>query len=1074
MAQDAEYDTAAQSPDRRRSFWVRWLALPLLVIVGAVLLAVWLQRDRIAENVIDNYLRSNHVHATYKIEHIGGNEQVLGHIVVGDPLRPDLTVEQAMVVIRFRFGLPRIARVVLVKPRLYGTYLHGKLSFGALDSLIFQPQKPPRPFALPDLSLDLQDGRALLETDHGRVGIEAEGKGYLRGGFAGTLAATAPHLVFGDCRLAGATLYGAIGIDAERPTFDGPLRLRSLDCGAGSTQLSEAAVKAQLKMDRDFAGGDGTISGNARALKIAGAAADALRLNGNLSFRDGELTASYDTEAIGMAHPQARLGRLTASGSVRAGDGFKWVRVETDFKGSGLQPGVALDAALGKVADSGGDTLLGAVLRKIRGALRHEANGSSLMGEASWSKTGAVTSLVIPQASVTGGSGEPLLALSRFQYGNSPGGVPRIAGNIATGGPDLPQIEGQIEQQGAKGFGARLAIATYQVQGGSIAVPSLALVSKDGRIGFAGRSILRGDLAGVRADGLLLPLSGYWSRAAGLAMWRECTSLTFDSLHFADLTLQRHGLTVCPAKGRPILHYGSAGLKIAAGVPSLDVGGTLGQTPIAIRSGPVGIAYPGTMTARQLLVTLGPRATATTFAVNNLTAQIGKTVAGRFSGTDVKLFSVPMDIVEASGAWDYGGGRLHIGNGAFRLVDRQKPPRFEPLVSRGATLSLQNNVITADADLRLPNGGPEVTQVAVRHDLANGRGHADLTVPGIKFGKGLQPKQLSPLALGVVANVAGTVTGTGRIDWDEKDVTSSGKFSSDSLDFAAAFGPVKGASGTVVFTDLLGLTTAPDQVIKVASVNPGIEVTDGEISFQLSKGQLLTVNRGNWPFMGGTLTMRPVTLNLGISEQRTYILDITGLDAAQFVQHMDLENISATGVFDGQVPLIFDPDGNGRIEGGHLQSRGGGNVSYVGDLTYKDLSTMANMAFDALRSLDYQGMTVNMDGPLTGEIVTRVRFDGVSQGESAKKNFITRRIGKLPFRFVVTITAPFYQLITNIRSMYDPTMVRSPEDLAKEGLLVDENGNVVPVGSVPASPPSPTKRTPDEATIQRPESENKP
>jgi hypothetical protein len=132
------------------------------------------------------------------------------------------------------------------------------------------------------------------------------------------------------------------------------------------------------------------------------------------------------------------------------------------------------------------------------------------------------------------------------------------------------------------------------------------------------------------------------------------------------------------------------------------------------------------------------------------------------------------------------------------------------------------------------------------------------------------------------------------------------------------------------------------------------------------------------------------------------------------------------------------------------------------------------MAFGALRSLDYRGMTVDMNGPLTGEIVTRVRFDGVSQGAGAKQNFITRRIAKLPFRFAVTITAPFYQLITNIRSMYDPTMVRSPKDLANEGLLVDENGNVVPTGSVPASPPVPATRTPDEATIQRPESENKP
>ena len=44
---------------------------------------------------------------------------------------------------------------------------------------------------------------------------------------------------------------------------------------------------------------------------------------------------------------------------------------------------------------------------------------------------------------------------------------------------------------------------------------------------------------------------------------------------------------------------------------------------------------------------------------------------------------------------------------------------------------------------------------------------------------------------------------------------------------AAGFGPAKGASGTVVFTDLLGLVTAPNQKLAVRSVNPGIEVNDG-------------------------------------------------------------------------------------------------------------------------------------------------------------------------------------------------------------------------------------------------------
>src|SRR5205085_5988860 len=131
-------------------------------------------------------------------------------------------------------------------------------------------------------------------------------------------------------------------------------------------------------------------------------------------------------------------------------------------------------------------------------------------------------------------------------------------------------------------------------------------------------------------------------------------------------------------------------------------------------------------------------------------------------------------------------------------------------------------------------------------------------------------------------------------------------FSSEALDFAAVFGPVKGASGTVEFTDLLGLTTAPNQRIKVKTINLGIEVEDGELVFELRGGQVLAVQGATWPFMGGTLTLRPVTLNLGAHEERRYVLEVVGLDAAKFVERMHLENISATGIFDGTLPLVFD------------------------------------------------------------------------------------------------------------------------------------------------------------------------
>jgi hypothetical protein len=230
----------------------------------------------------------------------------------------------------------------------------------------------------------------------------------------------------------------------------------------------------------------------------------------------------------------------------------------------------------------------------------------------------------------------------------------------------------------------------------------------------------------------------------------------------------------------------------------------------------------------------------------------------------------------------------------------------------------------------------------------------------------------------------------------------------------------------------LGLVTAPDQHLKIASINPGIEVNDGELHFEMRPDNVLAVLGASWPFLDGTLALEPTRMKFGVAETRNFTLRINGLDAAKFVERMDMGNISATGIFDGAIPLVFDENG-GRLEGGRLVSRApGGNVSYVGALSYKDLSTMANFAFDALKSLDYRRMQIDLSGPLEGEIVTRVTFDGIAQGAGAKRNFLTNRIARLPIKFNVNLRAPFFKLVGSLRSLYDPSAVRDPREL---GLL---------------------------------------
>ncbi|MFN2100407.1 YdbH domain-containing protein [Altererythrobacter sp. MF3-039] len=1074
MVQAEDEFDQEESQDRRRTGLRRWrvrISLGLLVILLGIFAYGWTQRERIADNYIVEELEALGLDATYDIESIGAAEQVLTNLVIGVPETPDFTAERVTVFLNYTWGIPTIGRVELVRPRLYGTYRNGELSFGNLDSVIFADSgTAPQ---LPDLDLLVVDGRGFLDTEIGPVGLFLEGEGELDSGFSGELAATAPVLAFDKCRATGASIFGALTTNAHKPRFEGPLRLARLACPEQELALQDLAIQAIMDGDPELSGFDAKATIRSASINMAGIAASSARGSIDGFYRDERLNSDLSLDLRTVAHEMVALERLAANGNIRANAGFEQVELQMDLAGEGARLGNAATQGLAEIERSARDNLLAPLLAKFRSAFEREASGSRFTAQLTARRTDGNSSLVVPEARLVSADGGPLLSISRLQLSSDGEGVPRAQGNFTFGGDGLPRISGRMEQRGTRNPVLRMKMEEYSAGESSLAVPEIVIAQSDrGQLGFAGSVVASGPLPGGMARELRIPIDGLYSDRAGLMLWRRCTPIEFDRLELANLSLAGNGLRLCPSTSGAILRSGGSGMRIAAGAPSLDLSGHVGDTPITIRSGPVGFAYPGAMTARDLDIVLGPGSEASRFKVTNLDAKLGEDVTGSFDEADIRLFAVPMNLLNAAGQWSFADGELSIEGGSFRLVDREEEARFNPLIARNGRLTLVDNRITAFATLREPASDRAVTDVAIVHNLESGTGHADIEVDGLQFDKALQPDDLTPRALGVIANANGTVTGTGRIEWSDEEVTSNGSFSSDGLDFAAAFGPVEGASGTVEFVDLINLTTAPGQTLKVASINPGIEIFDGEIEFNLKDGTALSLAGGTWPFLGGTLTIQPVDLNLGADEVRRYILMVTGMESSQFVERMELGNISATGLFDGTIPLVFDEDGNGRIEGGLLIARPpGGNLSYVGELTYEDLSAIANFAFDALRSLDYSEMEVRMDGSLTGEIVTRIRFNGVKQGEGARSNILTRRIAKLPIRFNINISAPFYQLITSLKAMYDPAFVRDPREL---GLLSDDGIRLQRsvTGSEVRDQVTTSDILPDEPPIQSPESEN--
>lgn len=1061
---DAEEKDGPQDGRARRRAPRRWRSRVLLGVAAAALLAggaTWLSRERIAGDVIDDYLADSGVPATYEIVAIGPREQVFANLVVGDPARPDFTARRMVVELGVGWAGPEVRRVEIEGARVYAAWRGSRFSLGALDPLVFADSAAPP--ALPAIAVTLRDARALVESDYGRIGVKLEGAGRLDDGFAGTLAATAPGLGIEGCRAGAASLYGALSTKDGAPRLEGPLRLGDLACGGASLAKADIGTRVSLKPDFTAAAADFRIRGGRAA--YAGVTGDALSGTAQFNWSAGRLALGHDLALTGVAAPQGRIARLAAEGSWRGavdGTSGQW---DGTLRGEGLDPAADLDAVLADAGRSVEGTLLAPLVAKARGGLARSLAGASLRADAILRHKGSAATLIIPAASLASPRGTRVLALSRASAQIDAAGLTGLGGNILAGGEDLPNLNGRFEQAaGDAGWTLRLAMADYAAGPNRIAIPRLILRGTPaGAVTFEGLAQASGDLPGGGIEELALPLEGRWSQAGGLALGTRCTRIDFGSLALSGLALRRQAVTLCPEGGAPILAYRDA-LRLAARSGPIALAGTMGESPASLSAQSLVLRYPQPFALEGLAARIGEGDSEVRLSAASLSGSLTGEIAGTFEGGAARLAAVPFDIDALGGRWRFADGVLELGEGAFTLADRpaEGEPRFVPLAARGARLTLADNRIAAEATLRHPGSERVVADVTLVHDLDTARGGARFTVPGIAFDKRLQPEDLSYLAKGVIAFADGTVTGSGRVDWNGEDITSRGTFASKGLDFAAAFGPVRGLSGEIVFTDLVNLTTAPDQTLTVAAINPGVEVLAGKVQFELKDGTLLSVEDARFPFMGGTLSMRPLVMDFGTSEERRYVFEITALDAATFVSEMELTNLSATGTFDGTVPVVFDVHGNGRIEGGLLIARpGGGNVAYIGELTYEDLGTMGNYAFSALRSLDYRQMSVGLGGDLAGEIVTSFNFDGVRQGAGTSRNFITRRLAQLPIRFRVNVRSEnFYELATMVRSFWDADYLGDPRSRFRL-----ENGRLVPVLE-PAQPP--------ESAVQPPESEGQP
>lgn len=1014
---------------------VRWVASGSAIAVILIGGGLWLAREPIADNFIAKELAARGVQASYEISRIGPRRQRIANLVIGDPRNPDLTVKFLELDLGWGLSGPYIDRVQASGVRLRGRVENGALSLGQLNRLLEGGEGKPE---LPAWTAVIEDAEAEIATDFGKIIVGLDGRGPLTSGFSGKLNLASDAVDLDDCRIGRIRAPLDVGTEQGRLVLEGPAVARSIRCDGIDMQLHDPKLDLNVRSDLAMENIGGAI--NVQASQTIQQRRRLRDITGLLTFSgssaelrgSGSLAAS-EAEMDGIASDAVKLGGSFALRLEQRDRAFAWQGMAT-VENARPARGVNLWA----MASSAANTPVGPLAAQLARAVEAIGKSNRIELGGQINMLGQNGNARIDRLALASASGARIENWEGTALRLDWPGTLRASGRLDLRGGGLP--EGRVEFATDPNGGVRgtATLAPYLAGDARLGLtPVKFAIDSSGRTRVETVATLDGPLPDGSVRGLTVPVNALIGANGSLRLAGDCAPVRWTSFTMSGLTLSPNQVRVCGLNsGAPV-------------VGNLALAGSLGESPLAFRAESARFRLSnGQFELLQPDVRIGADEAPVRLAATKLTGSAGGAgLNGTLEDGHGRIGTVPLDLSRINALWRYAGGRLTV-EGGLRVEDVQADRRFNPLSGEQVLLTLENGRIDAKGVLIHPDRRAHVADVVIRHQLGSGAGQADLVANNLRFGNAVQPDDLTPLTLGVVANVDGVLDGRGQIRWTSDSVTSDGVFSTENMAFAAAFGPVSGLSTTIRFADLLGMRTEPGQVVTLDSVNPGIEVRDGTIRFTLNSSEEAIIEGGRWPFSGGMLELMPAPLALDSRRPRHLTFRVVGLEAGAFINTLELDNISATGVFDGLLPMVFDQNG-GQIIGGLLiarqagdearylttteglsvpcdPTRQAGRLSYVGEVSNAELNAMSRLAFDALKNLGYRCLAIRLDGAIDGEFVTQVSINGINQGtEETRRSFLARPFLGLPFVFNVRIEAPFRGLMNTATGLADPSKLIS-------------------------------------------------
>ena len=119
-----------------------------------------------------------------------------------------------------------------------------------------------------------------------------------------------------------------------------------------------------------------------------------------------------------------------------------------------------------------------------------------------------------------------------FSLASSPTSLPRLSGNLVTGGADLPRIAGRMERLPGGNSAFRFRMDDYAAGTSRLGIPEMYIAQgRDGSLGFSGAVTASGPLPGGSVQGLRLPVNGSFAANGAVRMQDELSNHPVEAHH---------------------------------------------------------------------------------------------------------------------------------------------------------------------------------------------------------------------------------------------------------------------------------------------------------------------------------------------------------------------------------------------------------------------------------------------------------------------------------------------------------------------------------------------------------------